>query len=75
MKNIHEDVKELKRLVDHWGKRLEDIGPQLRNLRDDPESFTREEVEALLKETEKVFKAWDAIRFVFNLQLPTKTVQ
>jgi len=64
-----EDAK-LKELVHHWGGRLEALGPQLKALRDDPESFTREEAEALLKETDKVFKAWQLIQVTLNLRNP-----
>lgn len=72
---MKEAIQELKELVHHWGGRLEALGPQLKALRDDPESFTREETEALLKETDKVFKAWQLIQVTLNLQTPTNTLQ
>lgn len=68
-------TQELRQLIEEWGQRLEDLGPKLLAMRDDPESLTKEEQIAILEEAEVVFAAWHNIQFALNLQTPTNTIQ
>lgn len=68
-------MQEVRELIGEWGQRLEDLGPKLLAMRDDPESFTHEEKLAILKEAEVVFAAMHQIQFALNLQQAPKTIQ
>lgn len=69
------ELKEMREQVRHWGQRLEDVGVKLHALKDDPESFTREETLEIVQEAETVFAVWHRIQFALNLQQPTNTIQ
>ena len=75
MSDLKAEIKEMREEIRHWGQRLEDVGVQLLALRDDPESFTREQALEVVKEAETVFAVWHKIQFALNLQQPTNTLQ
>ena len=69
------EKQEFKEAIQHWGKRLEDVGVQLEALRDDPSAFTREQTLEIVEEAQTVFAVWHKIQFALNLQMPTNTLQ
>jgi hypothetical protein len=62
-------------LVREWTIRLENLGPKLITLRDDPESLTRQETLEVLEESDRVFRAFELIRFHLRLQMPSDSLQ
>jgi hypothetical protein len=68
-------TREIMDMIREWTPRLEGIGPQLERLRDEPESFTREETLAILEETDKVFAAFRLIQFHLGLQSAPDSLQ
>lgn len=68
-------IQELKKLIRDWGQRLEDLGPKLQAMKDDPESFTHEEKLAIVKEAEVVFAAFNTVKYTLNIPDAPKTIQ
>ena len=68
-------IQELRKLIRDWGQRLEDLGPKLQTMKDDPDSFTREEKLAILKEAEVVFAAINTVKYTLNIPDAPNTIQ
>ena len=70
-----ENAKKLLAVARDWSQRLEDVGHKLIELRDNPGEFSTQEMREIVEEAERVFAAFNAVKYTVNIQDAPKTIQ